>query len=132
MKILIVDDHKIIRDSLRLIIKIGIDADSIDEASNGKEAVEMVAKNSYDIILMDISMPIMDGITATHEIMAKKENNQLKILGVSMHTNQVDIESMRDGGAKGYLVKEKIGEYLKWAIERMLNNDPFFVISFDE
>jgi DNA-binding NarL/FixJ family response regulator len=131
MCVLIVDDQEIIRDSFSLLIESLLKPNCIDEASNGEEALEMVAKKHYDYIFMDISMPIMNGITATQKIMSKKKNADLKILGVSMHTNQDDIESMKKAGARGYLVKDKIGEHLEWAIDLMSSNAPFFIINFN-
>ena len=131
MRVLIVDDQEIIRDSFGLLIESLLKFDGIDEASNGEEALEMVSKKSYDYIFMDISMPIMDGITATQKIMSLKNNVNVKILGVSMHTNKEDIESMKNAGARGYLVKDKIGEHLEWAIDLMSNNAPFFIINFN-
>ena len=131
MCVLIVDDQEIIRDSFSLLIESLLKPNCIDEASNGEEALEMVAKKHYDYIFMDISMPIMNGITATQKIMSKKKNADLKILWVSMHTNQDDIESMKKAGARGYLVKDKIGEHLEWAIDLMSSNAPFFIINFN-
>jgi two-component system nitrate/nitrite response regulator NarL len=132
MNVLIVDDHKIIRDSIKLVLKLNFNFGYIDVATNGLEAVDMVSEKHYDLVLMDISMPVMDGVTATQKIMSKKGNEKIKILGVSMHTNQLDIDKMKAAGARGYLIKEKIGEHLKWAIEQMLSNAPFFIISFED
>lgn len=124
LSILITDDNSFIREGIKLSLKKGEWKTSIDEASNGLEAVEFVKENDYDIILMDMSMPIMDGKEAINKILALKPNN--KILMVSMHSIKAEIELLKENGARGYLLKDDIGKDLIKVINRVLADELVF------
>jgi LuxR family maltose regulon positive regulatory protein len=96
------------------------------EASDGFQAIEITKKKSFDIILMDISMPNLDGISATKEIMKNNSNN--KIIAISMHTDKNDIKKMQKAGAKGYVLKDTIANTLQNAIDKTLSNEDFFIL----
>lgn len=88
-------------------------------ANNGKEAVEMVAKNNYDIVLMDMKMPVMDGVTATMEIRKDAKNNDLPIIAMTANAMQQDREQcanagMNDHVSKPISPKELFRTLLKW------------------
>jgi len=126
MKILIVDDNLMIRDGIKYLLSdFKIDCETF-EASDGLQAIEFSTKLEFDFIFMDISMPNMDGITATGIIMKNNSNN--KIIAISMHTDKTDIIKMKKAGAKGYILKDTIGDTLKEAINRTLVGNDFFIL----
>lgn len=126
IKILIVDDHKLVRTGICYTLKASEYShliDRIDEVTNGKEAIERSKVFAYDIILMDINMPEMDGIIATAEII--KENKKANIIALSMHSDDYEIRSMIKAGAKGYLLKNTGSEVLADAIRTVLEGGIF-------
>lgn len=106
INILIVDDHQIVRNGIKLMLKSFSEFNIIAEAENGEEAVSMVAQRNddIDVVLMDISMPIMDGIAATRAIL--KQFPKTKIIALTMHLEESYIKDMMNSGAMGYLLKE--------------------------
>lgn len=127
IKILLVDDHKLVRNGIKYTLESGRSApliDSIDEAVNGVEAVTKCKVNNYDIVFMDINMPEKDGITATKEIL---DNNRLmRIIAISMYDEDFEIRSMIDAGAKGYLLKNTGTEILDEAIQTILTGGKYY------
>ena len=103
LKILIADDHFLFINGLTLIVRERMNRCQIDHAANGKEAVGMCHKLKYDIVLMDINMPIMDGIEATREI--KRHHPGTKVLIVSMNANLDAVINAMKAGADGFLIK---------------------------
>lgn len=126
IKILIADDHKLVRTGIRYTLNGGDSdfIDRIDEVVNGKEAVERAKIFGYDIILMDINMPEMDGIKATAQIV--KENSDAKIIALSMHSDDYEIRSMIKAGARGYLLKNTGSEVLSDAIKTVLEGGKYY------
>ena len=106
INILIVDDHQIIRNGIKLMLRTFPEFNVIAEAENGLEAVEYVEKNAQniDIILMDISMPKLDGIGATKIL--KEKFPELKIIALTMHLEESYVKDMIKSGASGYMLKE--------------------------
>lgn len=106
INILIVDDHQIIRNGIKLMLRSVPEFNVVAEAENGLEAVEYVEKNAHniDVILMDISMPKLDGIGATKLI--KEKFPELKIIALTMHLEESYIKDMIKSGASGYILKE--------------------------
>lgn len=103
IEILIVDDHPLMRQVTRKRLEREEDFVVIAEAMNGVEAVELSNEHSPDVILMDVNMPEMDGITATKEIMA--HSNQAVIIGFSLHNHELAINGMLQAGAVAYHTK---------------------------
>jgi DNA-binding NarL/FixJ family response regulator len=127
LKILIADDHKLVRIGIRCTLTVGDNGnfvERIDEVVNGKEALERSKIFSYDIILMDINMPEMDGIKATSAIM--RENPQTKIIALSMYSGDFEIRSMIKAGAKGYLLKDNGSEGLVDAIRTVMDGGKYY------
>jgi len=124
LKLLIVDDNPFIRDGIQLTLRKGNWQKSIDNASNGLEAFNLIKENDYDIVLMDISMPIMNGKEAIQKIMEIKP--YLKILVVSMHSTKDEIEVLKEYGAKGYILKDDVSRDLVKVITRIVNNELVF------
>ncbi len=103
LKLLIADDHLLFINGLRLILKETLDVDVIDFALNGKEAIDKCRRQDFDFVLMDINMPIIDGIEATREI--KLQHPEIKILIVSMLGNIDAVAKVLKAGADGFLIK---------------------------
>ncbi len=118
IKIIIADDHKIMRDGLRNLLELEPDIDVIGEAETGQEAVKLVLKLIPDVLIVDIGMPDLNGIEATRQILA--EAKDVKVIALSMHSDRRFIAGMLDAGAVGYLVKHCDFEELTGAIRSVL------------
>ena len=117
INILIVDDHTIVREGIKRIINDVSDMSIRDEASSGKEALNLIKDYNYDLVLMDISMPILNGIQTLKII--QKEHKKLPVLMLSMHSeDQYAIRSMK-AGASGYMTKETVSQDLVLAIRKI-------------
>jgi DNA-binding NarL/FixJ family response regulator len=130
IKVILVDDHKIVREGLKLILcsmeKIAI----IAEGSNGEEAFELVQIHKPDVLLMDITMPKKTGIQATEEIKGKFP--EVKILILSMHEVEEYIIKAFEAGADGYILKESETSDLENAIYKVANGEKYFSSSIYE
>lgn len=122
-KILIADDHEIMREGLCSLIDKENDMEVIGEASNGAEAVQMSRKLLPDVVIMDVSMPDMDGIEATYNIC--KQNPKIKIVVLSMYSNKQFLVDMLRAGASAYLLKEQAFKELITAIHAVLRNETY-------
>jgi len=122
-RILLADDHKIIRDGIRALLEKTTDMEVIAEASNGREAIELAEKKSVDVVIIDVAMPDTNGIEATRQI--KTNNPNMKILALSMHSDQRFVADMLRAGASGYLLKDCAGEELERAVRTILKNQVY-------
>lgn len=104
IRILIAEDHKIIREGLRSLLEKQADVEVIGEAENGNKAVEMAQEMSPDVVIMDITMPELNGIEATRQIMDTCQN--VRVIGLSVHPDRQFVEGMLKAGASGYLLKD--------------------------
>ena len=116
IKILIADDHPIVRQGLKEIIEVTPDMMVGDEASNGQEALEKVRKNDFDVVLLDISMPGRSGLDILKEL--KSEKPELSVLILSMHPEEQYAVRVLKAGASGYLTKESAPDELIAAIRK--------------
>jgi len=123
IRILIADDHKIVRDGLRVLIEQQFGMKVIGDAENGNSAVRMAEELKPDIIIMDISMPNLNGIEATRQIITNIPKTKIIIL--SMHSEKRFIERVLRAGASGYLRKECAFEELRNAIETVITGDVY-------
>ena len=121
---IVVDDHKIFRESLAFMLTNQAGVEVIGLAGNGKEFTTILEKNKPDIVLMDIEMPIMDGIEATK--IALQKFPDLKILVLSMHDEDEFYNTMIDLGVKGFVLKESDSTEVQRAIEEVLAGRLFF------
>ncbi len=119
-KVLLADDHKIIRDGLRSLIRREKDMEVIGEAEGGRSAVRLAKELLPDVVIMDVSMPDMNGIEATRKI--KAEVPGVKVVALSMHSDTRFISQMFDAGATGYLLKDCAFEELAGAIRSVRLN----------
>lgn len=123
IKVLIVDDHQMFIDGLKAMLK---DLDAIQvvgEASNGKAAIQYCEANPVDIVIMDVNMPEMDGIEATKLLC--KSNPDLKVLGLSMHSDKHFIADLLKSGAKGYILKNTGKKELLDAIQTIYDGETY-------
>jgi DNA-binding NarL/FixJ family response regulator len=112
IKILLADDHNLIREGLRTLISDEPNMSVIAEAEEGRTAVQLAAKLSPNVVIMDISMPGLNGIEATRQILAKSP--EPKIIALSMHMERRMILEMLNAGASGYLLKDCVfGEMIR-------------------
>ena len=115
IKIIIVDDHTLLRKGLSQILKEYKHLEVIGEAADGKEFLKLLNSLTPDIVFMDIKMPNLNGIEATKEALIK--NPALKIIALSMHEDEEYVESMIHAGAKGFILKKAGVDELLKAIE---------------
>ena len=114
IRILLVDDHQMMRDGLRSILDLEGDLDVVGEAANGHEALEMVKKLQPDVIVMDVGMKGLNGIEATRQI--KAENPRASVIGLSTHSDGPYVLSMLEAGASGYVLKDAAVDEMRRAI----------------
>ena len=123
LKILIADDHKIFRDGLRSLFDNRPDMDVIAEAENGRTAVQMAKKLNPDVVIMDISMPDLNGIEATSRIVDQAPN--VKIIALSAYSSSRFVVEILKSGASGYLLKDSAFEELLNAIDIVVANQKY-------
>ncbi|AFY99144.1 response regulator transcription factor [Calothrix sp. PCC 6303] len=114
IKVLIVDDQHLIRQGLRTLLELEPDLEVVGEAENGKEAIKLVAELTPEVVLMDIRMPIMDGVAAALEI--QSQYHQVKVLFLTTFDDENYVTSALKNGAMGYLLKDTPSEELAVAI----------------
>lgn len=119
-RILIADDHKILRAGLRALLEKQPDMDIVGEADSGAKAIAMAKKKSPQLIIMDINMPDMNGIEATKRILS--ESGDIKVLALSMYADKGYVINMLKAGASGYLLKDCALEELANAIRAVMDN----------
>jgi two-component system nitrate/nitrite response regulator NarL len=115
IQIIIADDHQMFIDGIKVLLEQETTISVVGEALNGKELLDLLEKQTADIILMDISMPVIDGIEATRII--RKKHSGIKILMLTMYNTKQYITSMISAGVNGYILKDTGKEELMKAIE---------------
>jgi len=123
IKIILVDDHKLLRDGLRNIIEQRSNMHIIGEASNGREAIKICSKLVPNVLVMDIAMPGLNGIEAARQI--HKIHPEIKIIGLSMHSSKQFIQGMYEAGGFGYLLKDGDADELITAIITVMQNKKY-------
>jgi two-component system, NarL family, response regulator NreC len=128
--VLIADDHGVVRKGLRLLLEQYPELTVIGEAANGREAVTMAAALSPQIVVLDVAMPILNGIEAAEQIL--KVNSKMGIIILTMHADESYLLRALNVGVKGYLLKESAEEDLLLAIRAVANGKPFFSRAINE
>jgi len=122
--ILLADDHTLFRNGLKLLLQHYLPGCTIEEAENGKEAVALCAHHKPDVILMDINMPLMNGIEATTKIMETMP--RACIVALTMHGDEDYHQQMIEAGARGFLIKNSTPDQVVRAIERVCDGKYYF------
>jgi DNA-binding NarL/FixJ family response regulator len=124
IRILLADDHGVVRKGLRFLLESQPGMEVVGEAADGRDAVRLAETVSPDIVIMDIAMPMLNGIEATAQIL--RRNARLGVIILSMHADEDYLLSALNAGAKGYLLKDSADEDLVGAIHAVLRGTPFF------
>ena len=124
IRILIADDHGIVRKGLRLQLEQNSDFEVVGEATEGREAVRMAEELAPDVVIMDIAMPNLNGIQATTQLV--KKNPQTGVIILSMYSDETYLMRTLAAGAKGYLLKESADVDLVRAVQVVAEGKPFF------
>jgi two-component system, NarL family, response regulator NreC len=117
IRVVLADDHRMMREGLRLILGRTPGVEVVAEADNGRRAVELAAELGPDIVVMDSSMPDLNGIEATRQIRAR--HPAVQVIGLSMYTDKRYVLGMLEAGASGYLLKSAAGAELVRAIDEV-------------
>ena len=120
IKVLIADDHRILRDGLRSVLESDSDFEVIGEAQNGRDAVRLTRQLEPDVVVMDVGMPDLNGVDATTQI--KDMGLATKVVALSMHSDGQYVQGMLQAGAAGYILKDCAGEELALALRTVMNN----------
>ncbi|MCA9913090.1 MAG: response regulator transcription factor [Anaerolineae bacterium] len=113
-RILIVDDHEVVRAGMRMLLESAEDFEVVGEAGNGQEALDFIQNQPVDIVIMDVTMPEMNGVEATRRI--KEVNPDVRILALTIHEGEDYFFQMLQAGASGYVPKRAASEILIEAI----------------
>jgi len=122
--ILLAEDHEIVREGFRNLLESEPDFRIVGEAANGREAVEMTKKLRPNVIVMDIAMPVLNGLEATKQIV--KAAPATKVIILSAHSDDAYIEHLNTAGAAGYLIKQSSSPVLAKAIREVEKGNTFF------
>ena len=124
IRIALVDDHQIVIDGLQAVLTTIEDFRIVGSANSGIDLIELLSKEEVDLIMMDISMPRMDGIEATE--MVKEKYPNIKVLILSMHDDTKQTERAVNAGADGYLLKNAGVEEIDLAIRKAVNGETYY------
>ena len=122
-RIVIVEDYRIVREGLKALLDSYPDFEVVGEAQDGREAIEYAERYKPDLILMDLSMPKTDGITAIREI--KNRFPEIKILALTVHKTEGYVHRTLEAGADGYLLKDASYSELEMAVRTILDGKPY-------
>ncbi|MCK9291424.1 MAG: response regulator transcription factor [Bacteroidales bacterium] len=124
IRIVIADDHEIFRSGLKMVIgRLGY-ARVVAEASNGMELLELLENEETDLVIMDIDMPVMNGIEATSRVLEKWPD--IKVIALTMYKDDVYIQSMIEAGVKGFLIKNIRKDILDRAIQAVYHGKTYY------
>ncbi len=121
--VLLADDNKVVRREFRKILELEADFEVVGEAKNGHQAVAMVKKLRPALVLMDVAMPLLNGLQATRQIL--KATTQTKVLMLSAHSDDAYVEEATNSGAMGYLLKQTAADSVCPAIREVQKGNTF-------
>jgi len=130
ISIMLVDDHKMVREGLRFLVEKQPDMKVVAEADCGNTAIKQVKHNNIDVVVMDISMGDMSGLEATKEIL--KHNPKIKVLILSMYADRRFVTEALNIGAQGYVLKDSAAEELLFAIRKVYEGEIFLSAKITE
>ena len=123
IRILLADDHAVVRQGFRMILSAHSDLEIVGEAGNGREAVELAATLRPDVVVMDVAMPELNGIEATRRLTA--ENPHIRVVALSMHKDSVYVREILRAGARGYLLKDSVADDLVAAVRAVAGGEGY-------
>ena len=123
-RVLLADDHGVVRKGLRFVLERQPEMEVVGEAADGRDAVRLAETTNPDVVIMDVGMPLLNGIEATVQMV--KRNPSLAVIILSMHSDEHYLLSALNAGAKGYLLKGSAEEDLVRAIHSVCRGTPFF------
>jgi two-component system, NarL family, response regulator NreC len=130
LKVLIADDHGVVRKGLRLLLEQYPELSVVGEAANGRDAVTMAAALAPQVAVLDVAMPILNGIEAAEQIL--RADSQVGVILLTMHADESYVLRALHAGVKGYLLKESAEEDLLAAIKSVAKGKPFFSRAINE
>lgn len=122
--VLLVDDHTVVRQGLRALLKAEEDIEVLGEAENGRQAVMLAKKHPPDVVVMDVAMPLLNGLEATRQILKSLPNT--KVLVLTSYGDDECVEQLMQAGAAGYLIKQTAANDLLKAIREVQRGNAFF------
>jgi len=122
--VLLVDDHTVVRQGLRALLNQEPDIEVVGEAQNGREAVQMAAKTNPEIVIMDIVMPLLNGVEGTRQVL--KVAPTAKVLVLSSYSDDDYVQQTTEMGASGYLIKQTAANDLVLAIRELHKGNAYF------
>ena len=122
-RVLLADDHKILRQGLRTLLEQEKDIQIVGEAENGRSSVKLAGELAPDVVIMDVAMPDLNGIDATRRITEAEPN--ARVLALSMHSDGRYVRGMLQAGARGYILKDCAAEELTRAIRTVMANQVY-------
>ena len=123
-RILIADDHDVVRSGVRAILEAQTGWEVVGEAENGKDAVDQALATRPDVIVLDYALPVLNGIEATRQIRARVSGAEVLIF--TMHDTATLVREVLEAGAKGFLLKSDARKFLIAAVESLAAHKPFF------
>ena len=130
LRIVVVDDHGVVRRGVRALLESRPGWEVVGEGSNGREAVELVRTARPHVVVLDLSMPDMNGLEATRQIIA--ESPQTEVLILTMHHSEQLARDVLQAGARGYLLKSDADQNLIAAVESLRHHKPFLTSTVTE
>jgi DNA-binding NarL/FixJ family response regulator len=124
VRIVIADDHEVVRRGMRVLLESHPDWEVVGETANGREAVEMATALAPDVVVLDVTMPELNGLEATRRIRAAVPGAEVLVLTV--HESEPVVREVLDAGARGYVLKSDAGHDLVAAVEALCHHRPFF------
>ncbi|SHJ95083.1 two component transcriptional regulator, LuxR family [Reichenbachiella agariperforans] len=124
IKVLLADDHAIVMEGLEVILSSDEQVQVVGTAANGEEVLAFVAANEVDMVILDINMPVMDGITCARKL--KKKYPALKIIILTMFAQKSFVDEILKIGIDGCLLKNNTGKELIGAINRVMSGQPYY------
>ncbi|MDA9120775.1 response regulator transcription factor [Flavobacteriales bacterium] len=124
IRLLLVDDHHIVLDGIKALLDEVEVFDCVATADNGQKALDMLNVFDVDVVLMDIDMPVMNGMEATKRI--KKEYPKVRVISLTQHSERGMVQKLLDCGSDGYLLKNIAQDELTTAIRRVYNGENVF------
>jgi two-component system, NarL family, response regulator NreC len=123
VRLLVADDHHLMREGLRSLLEKEAEFSLVGEAKNGQEIIKLAREKMPHVIVMDVSMPDLNGIEATRQILA--DNPSIRVVGLSGHCTMAFVRQMLDAGASGYILKSRAYEELTRAVREVVKGKKY-------